>query len=282
MKKYPSIRLPKLANIEAEKGEVIVNPDGVTFAIDGQPHSKGGTDILAEYGSKVYSKKLKLPKGVVYSLNGKDEKESPSKLVRRTDSFAEILEDADFYRHDGLRRKTATLMFEKNKAYNETVFQAQEEFKRGKGMKNSSTMAQSGTLIPDPLSDIDYFNLQEGIPFLLPQQRTKVGQNPFSFENTKNFAVSDQRSLGMSYADKDNRYFTFRPFADSEYFKTDLQKKRGEKLTPADKEILRRRQEELSNLRTLYPNYGQQLDREFAKFQKKSDLLEKDKFLKKE
>jgi hypothetical protein len=43
------------ANIEAEKGEVIRHPNGVSHKVGGKKHSKGGTPLFAQGGSFIYS-----------------------------------------------------------------------------------------------------------------------------------------------------------------------------------------------------------------------------------
>ena len=250
MKKYPNIGIPKLSNVEAEKGEVIISPDGITYAIDGKSHAAGGTNIVAEQGAKILSKHVKLPENVVYALTGKEEKKSPSKLIRRTDKYSDILDSTEL-KYDELTRKTARMMFEKNKAYNDAVFDAQEEF------KNSKKRVKGKALMGGP-----------------------VGFDPF--QNVPNFQVIQQPSMGYSTRENGIKTSYFEPFANDPYFTQNIASKRGKKLNSQDKEILRQRQETLSNLRTLYPTYGQQLEREYAKYINKSDALENDIYLKKE
>jgi hypothetical protein len=55
---YPTEKDPKKANIEAEKGELILTKDFELYKINGKPHTKGGTPLSVNEGDFIFSKKL--------------------------------------------------------------------------------------------------------------------------------------------------------------------------------------------------------------------------------
>ena len=57
-KNYPTEKDPKKANIEAEKGELILTKDFELYKINGKPHTKGGTPLAVNEGDFIFSKKL--------------------------------------------------------------------------------------------------------------------------------------------------------------------------------------------------------------------------------
>ena len=134
--------LKGLENIEIEKEETLLLPNGETYAINkGKSHSKGGTDIFVPSGTKILSRFLKLPKEVATELNPlsrtSKKKLSPAILSKKFDTlkYKEIMDD-NTGRYDELAKNTASVMFAKNAAHQENIFQAQEEYKASKGMNN--------------------------------------------------------------------------------------------------------------------------------------------------
>lgn len=55
---YPTEKDPKKANIEAEKGELILTKDFELYKINGKSHAKGGTPLSVNEGDFIFSKKL--------------------------------------------------------------------------------------------------------------------------------------------------------------------------------------------------------------------------------
>lgn len=55
---YPTEKDPEKANIEAEKGELILTKDFELYKINGKPHKKGGTPLSVNEGDFIFSKKL--------------------------------------------------------------------------------------------------------------------------------------------------------------------------------------------------------------------------------
>lgn len=58
---YPTEKDPKKANIEAEKGELILTKDFELYKINGKSHKKGGTPLSVNEGDFIFSKKLEAP-----------------------------------------------------------------------------------------------------------------------------------------------------------------------------------------------------------------------------
>lgn len=278
MKKYPLIQLPGLKTIEAEKGEVLVNPEGITFAIDGKTHAKGGTSMLAEQGSIILSKHLKLPKEVVSSLDMGKKAMSPADLSKkvRTDKYKEILESTDD-RYDDLAKQTAALMLEKNKSTQALIFEAQERLKKSKGMKNAIDSFQSGGLVNSIVSSL---KLAKEKPQLLIDDVVEA-RNRFS--NAPNFSVLDFFSgTSQGYSTREDGLLTTynRPFATDSYFtiQKDLLGSKG--YNAEQMKILGERQARLSSIKQTFGDKdGAVIEREFAKYMREADKQEKDQFL---
>lgn len=265
MRTYPLINLPGLDTIEAEKGEVIVNPEGVAFAIDGKPHSRGGTPMMAENGSFILSRKLKLPEEVAETL-GADGAISPADLSKRfpTGKYKDIMDSKD-KRYDDLAKKTAAFMFEKNQMKQRLIFGAQEEYKRSQGMENDAEYAQNGLMVA------------ANYPGIKTPTKSGVFQNAQGF-HTINFANSG--SQGYSEMKDGLETLYNRPFANDSYFRIqgDLLNAKG--YTDAQKKILGERQARLSDMRkTLGVPDGALVEKEFAKYLREADKIEKDQFL---
>lgn len=111
---YPSVP-EDYANVEAEKGEVIQKNDGKLYKINGDPHSKGGTNIHMEDKDFIFSnnKDLTLSGEIVkleFGLN-------PNKVYTFADIAKQYLSVNKFEKlktsSDPLERKTADLMLQK-------------------------------------------------------------------------------------------------------------------------------------------------------------------------
>lgn len=263
MKEYPLINLPGLHNIEAELGETIVSPNGITYSIGGKPHSKGGTKMLAEPGSVIMSRHLKLPGEVATKLGGMDRATSPADLSRkyRTDKYSEMMADVTG-RYDSLSIKTAALMFDKNAAMQGLIFNAQESLKESKGMKNDMSYAQIGASVTQPSLFKFAVSNQDGTPF-------------------KPFNVDGDRSPGFSRIDNGVFQTVSYPLATDPYY-GDVQAKSlsGAKLNRAEKKILGDHQLRLSNLRqTFGQKDGALLEKDYARYIRSAEGIEQDKGL---
>lgn len=292
MKKYPLIQLPGLDAIEAERDEVIVNPDGVAYHIDGKKHSQGGTKMLAEPGSFILSQHLKLEPDVVEKLGYGKKKASPADLARKspTDKWADIMDSSD-KRYDELSKKTAALMFQKNAARQNLIYEAQESLKAKKGMKNDLDMAvmrkssfgsggkiyaQNGSYAPALPGDI--------APIDLTPSEMNALDNPLRLSG-KTFTMSgdplnlNQRPVGWSTVEEGVYKSHWRPFADDPYFDVaaDILKKGSKNLSARERKILGERQQRLSTIRDQFPGEsGIKIEKEFAKYLKAADQIEKD------
>lgn len=165
MKKYPLLELPGLGTIEAERGEVIVNPKGIAFQIDGKKHSKGGTKMVAEEGSVILSQHLKLPAPVSEALGQPAKAMSPAEISKKfpTGKYADIME-GDPKRYDDLAKRTASLMFDKHAAKQRQIFLAQEAYKAHKGKPSSLSKMQAGGSVPRYGPDDFIFNDYDSDP----------------------------------------------------------------------------------------------------------------------
>ena len=282
MKPYPLIQLPGLDSIEAEKDEVLVNPDKVTYSIGGKSHARGGTKMFAEAGSYILSDHLELDKEVVKEISGRNKKMSPAKLskLHSTQKWDEILSSKD-KRYDDLAKQTAALMFDKEAARQETIYLAQEQLKQKRGMKNdlgparSRKLFQSGGELPYELSPDEAFMLDNpGMvsPAVQAQQLTNLRKPAFT--------VNTGRTLGYSEMVDGIRTQYYRPFANDPYFDIAPNTLRSGNMTEKERTILGQRQQRLSSLQQQFPGEnGVIIDKEYAKYLKAADEIEKDDFL---
>lgn len=113
------------ANIEAEAGEVLLQPDGSVFKVLGKPHSKGGTPLNVPDGSFIYSKfkPLSIDKeskelfGFKEGGKYKASKNTPAELLKREvdiEHHNTLLEVLKSDKHDLLSKTSSQLMLEKN------------------------------------------------------------------------------------------------------------------------------------------------------------------------
>lgn len=303
MKSYPLIELPGLEAIEAEKGEVIVNNEGVSFDIGGKPHSKGGTKMLAEDGSYILSRKLRLDRNVVKAMGYGDVRLSPAQLADKhpTEKYSNIVNNKNGD-YDEISRRSAALMFEKNKAALQTIFIAQEKEKQKRGMKNDLDKTlnlakfQSGGFVP-PVTYEDGVRptLDEMNTAFMPPNSSLAGQVIQSPYNVNNPPPRTQYTLNLAagvtpfdvtkgnYSWKDNGllYTQQAPFSGSEYFaqQNDILKRSG--VSKAQMDVLGKRQEEISNLERYGNRDGLELGKSLARYLREADKLEKDQYLKK-
>jgi hypothetical protein len=137
MKEYPYKQMPAIDNIEVEHGETIQLPDGNVYQVNGKSHKRGGENVYAPDGSRVYSQHLKLPPKVSKELGGPERKVSPAELSKKypTQNYRTMLEQA---KNDPIKQKTAALMHSKHLAMQEAIFNAQESMKVEKKINKKS------------------------------------------------------------------------------------------------------------------------------------------------
>ncbi len=159
----------KEANIEAEKGETILKPDGELGKFLGKKHSKtsnAGTPAQVEPGSFIFSDKIKLPKEYIATILDKEvskvSKMTPAELSLKfpTKMYLDVLRDENA---DKRAKNTADIMLKKSLQGLQTVFEAQQMFKEDNGIQEGTMMANGGYLpkaeYGDPYTNIlDFVN----------------------------------------------------------------------------------------------------------------------------
>ena len=142
----------KEANIEAEKGETILKPDGELGKFLGKKHSKtsnAGTPAQVEPGSFIYSDKIKLPKEFGTTVFDKEvnkvSKVASGELTLKipTKMYLDVLRDE---KSDERAKNTADIMLKKNLQGLQVVFEAQQMFKEDNGIQEGTMMANGGYL----------------------------------------------------------------------------------------------------------------------------------------
>jgi len=167
----------KEANIEAERGETILKPDGELGKFLGKKHSKtsnAGTPAQVEPGSFIFSDKIKLPKEYIATILDKDaskvSKMTPAELSLKfpTKMYLDVLRDENA---DKRAKNTADIMLKKSLQSLQTVFEAQQMFKEDNGIQEGTMMANGGYLPKAGWGDYLMDAVQKGkprIPFTNP------------------------------------------------------------------------------------------------------------------
>jgi hypothetical protein len=216
------------ANIEAEKGELIVKPDlGGLYKIGGKKHSQGGTPLNAETGSFIFSDdpKLAITKKEKELFEFKDggsnakSKNTPAKILSREVSPKEynkhlaILQDET---SDNIAKTTAMLMLEKMQNKIGQVAYLQEskkksvipEFAMGTAPlkdpefedikeKSAQYMAYGGPMIPQ----IDPEDAYPGGKTKKGRKTPKGVANTFNYPGGVDKLVSDWQGVGVDLSD---------------------------------------------------------------------------------
>ncbi len=162
-KDYPFLNFPDaIANVEVEKDETVMLPNGTVYNIKGKKHKDGGEKVFLPDGTKVFSEHLKLPEDIATKLVGrKTKKSSPAQLSKKfnTLKYKEMMED-NTGKWDRLAVQTAEMMFNKNIAHQNAIFETQEDSKNKKqtdifkygGVYKSKTKYQNGGQYPYKLN----------------------------------------------------------------------------------------------------------------------------------
>jgi len=269
MKTYSAVELPGLDVIEAEKDEVIITPDMVSFAIDGKRHSQGGTKMLAEPGSVILSQHLKFDADTVKGLGMGKKKASPAALAKKVDTqqWQEIMDSKD-KRYDDLAKSTAALMFSKNAAKLASIYHAQETMKAKRGMKNDLEGATNAMFKCGGKKKQSGGLTSNAVPGVFP-----------TFNNLP-VTVNNDRTAGYSTEENGVKTMYWRPFANDPYFDIQGELLSGKKRTPAQTKILGERQQRLSSIPSLFPGQeGLIIQKEYAKYLQAADKIEPDQYL---
>lgn len=147
MKQIPKYKevSKKYSNMNVEVGEKTLLPTGLLVDHGGDKHSEGGTDVNLPEGAMIFSNAMKLDKSVVALLLNKDKSKvkrmTPAELAKKyaTNELLESIESPDKY-----KANSAKLMLEKNIAQLNSIFQAQEEYKKVNGIESGKTLAEQG------------------------------------------------------------------------------------------------------------------------------------------
>lgn len=153
------------ATIEAEKGEILLNPKGQIFRILGDSHSKGGTPLNVPEGSFIFSKfkPLAIDKESKELFNFKEggkytqAKNVPAKIVEREIDIKhhnKLFKVMDSKFHDKLSKDSAEAMMQKNFTKLGQIAYLQEEIK---GFPNGLPEFSIGTA---PLGNLDNENIE--------------------------------------------------------------------------------------------------------------------------
>ncbi len=185
-------------NVEVEKSEVIMLPDGFSQQIQGKKHSEGGEPLNLPSGSLVFSDKLKIetPKG----------KKSYSDLAKpfETKKNADLLVSKSA---DDIQKKTAEMMIGAKKEKLEQLFQIQEEQKmlgtHGIKIKNetlkeySPEMAFGGNVITEKYDTI--------LP--MAQEGKKVKDKDFK-SKAKKLTLEELKQKNLDFIEQEgNKFF---------------------------------------------------------------------------
>lgn len=129
------------ANIEVEEGEVLLKPDmSGLYKVQGKRHSEGGTPILAEGGSFVFSdfKELAIPKDSqeffeLKKFKGEHpQKNTPAEVLKKNidvKHYNKMVNTLTDLKKDPISKKTAMLMLEKYQKIMGGIAYLQEERK---------------------------------------------------------------------------------------------------------------------------------------------------------
>jgi len=199
--KVPSIQPVerKEANIEAEKGETILNSKGELGKFLGKKHSKtsnAGTPALVEPGSFIFSDKLKLPKEYIATILDKEpskvSKMTPAELSLKfpTKQYLDTLSDENA---DSRAKNTADIMLRKNLQSLQVIFEAQQMLKEDSGIQEGTLMANGGYLpkAADGFAYPNYLsNLIKGIKpptYNIDPKYSNIIDNNKDYQNTMNW-----------------------------------------------------------------------------------------------
>jgi len=204
----------KEANIEAERGETILKPDGELGKFLGKKHSKtsnAGTPAQVEPGSFIFSDKIKLPKEYIATILDKDaskvSKMTPAELSLKfpTKMYLDVLRDENA---DKRAKNTADIMLKKSLQSLQTVFEVQQMFKEDNGIKEGTMMANGGYLPKAGWGDYLMDAVQKGkprIPFTNPFTPSVYNMtNPGMINSPENQAMQAENQWYNSKSNNQN------------------------------------------------------------------------------
>ena len=198
-----------LANVEAEKGEVVVKPflEGI-YKINGKPHSKGGTPLSLEEGSFIFSNTPEMTFGKeqleILGLS-KMKDATPAKVIgklvdaKEYNSLINILSDP---KTDKIQKETAALMLDKLQQKIGEVAFLQEAMKGLKGELPNFAQVPANPMDRE-LEKIQKQYMQEGgiIAWSGDRYSGKKNASKYTTEQWRNFANE------LGFKGKDNKEF---------------------------------------------------------------------------
>lgn len=174
MKDYPFKKMPGLVNVEVEKGETILLPDGSLYNVEGKTHKRGGEKVFAPDGTKVFSNYVSLKPDVVEEITGMKKRMKPAELSKKYQTLEHL---KDMKSKDSLTASTAALMFDKHKNMQEIIFEAQEQTKNkkkaGKEMKAPPEMQAAPEMQAGGMVDPSLFAGMQGFDTFDPVEYYK-------------------------------------------------------------------------------------------------------------
>ena len=223
MKDYPFKRMPGLDNVEVEKDETILLPDGVLKTVKGKTHKRGGEKVYAPPGTRVFSNYLKLSADVVEEITGERKKMTPQELSRKfpTEEYKKGMESKDT-----LVARTSAYMFDKNLAMQDLIFQAQESMKQEKEVRklkaSNPEEFQAGGFVDPGLSDT---NISASFQFdPVEMYRRTLGENPLPLSTGVSMRVPNPAN---SPALRDVTMSVYNPVANDAFFTEGTYRNRG-------------------------------------------------------
>ena len=187
---YANKKDTELPNLE--NGETVLNSlDGILSKITGKYHSTGGEYIDVPDGGMIFSSKIKLPKEIVAELLDKPvnkvTKMSPAEISKKfsTKPYQELLDDNNI---DKREKDTAQLMKNKNLAKLKATFDAQQEFKKSRGVKEGTLLKDQGLN-----SDLEKVYSPAGL------KSNNVNQSGSLFDKTLINYFSNKQQVGKEY-----------------------------------------------------------------------------------
>lgn len=112
-KSYPIEKDPEKANIEAEKGELILTKEYELYKIHGKDHSKGGSPISANEGDFIFSKRITSKGDAFDKIFGKFDPKKEYSFAEVAEKFIDMNEFKVLMESKNpLDRKTGLMMFE--------------------------------------------------------------------------------------------------------------------------------------------------------------------------
>lgn len=150
-----------MPNVEVEKGEIIMLPNGKSFKVTGKTHGQGGEDLQLDVNSKVISNHLKSPKNLTSLLVDKNKKMTFADIAKK------YITDSDFSRMEGtdvdyFDTNTASRNIVNKNRKLDDIFLAQETLKEveGIGDKNKTLPVMQNGGIINPAKKLNDRNLK--------------------------------------------------------------------------------------------------------------------------